>query len=29
MAKGYIHAIKAIKPDAQVGMQGTEYDGII
>ena len=29
MAKGYIDAIKAIKPDAQVGMQGTEYDGII
>jgi hypothetical protein len=29
MTKGYIHAIKAIKPDAQVGMQGTEYDGII
>ena len=29
MAKGYIDAIKAIKPDAQVGMQGTEYDGIL
>ena len=27
--KTYIDAIKAIKPDAQVGMQGTEYDGII
>ena len=29
MAKGYIDAIKAIKPDAQVGMEGTSYEGII
>ena len=29
MAKTYIDAIKAIKPDAQVGMQGLEYDGIL
>ena len=29
MAKTYIDAIKAIKPDAQVGSQGTDYDGII
>ena len=29
MAKGYIDAIKAIKPDAQVGMQGTNYEGIL
>ena len=29
MTKLYIDAIKAIKPDAQVGQQGTEYEGII
>ena len=29
MAKGYIDAIKAIKPDAQVGQEGTSYEGII
>ena len=29
MAKKYIDAIKAIKPDAQVGSEGTEYEGII
>ena len=29
MAKTYIDAIKAIKPDAQVGSEGTEYEGII
>lgn len=29
MAKGYIDAIKAIKPDAQVGQQGDDYEGII
>ena len=29
MAKGYIDAIKAIKPDAQVGSEGTTYEGII
>ena len=29
MAKGYIDAIKAIKPDAQVGQEGDTYEGII
>ena len=29
MAKGYIDAIKAIKPDAKVGSEGTDYEGII
>ena len=29
MAKTYIDAIKAIKPDAQVGQQGTDYEGVI
>jgi len=29
MTKTYIDAIKAIKPDAQVGSEGTEYEGII
>ena len=29
MAKKYIDAIKAIKPDAQVGSEGTDYEGII
>ncbi len=29
MAKTYIDAIKSIKPDAEVGMQGTDYEGII
>ena len=29
MAKTYIDAIKAIKPDAQVGSEGTDYEGII
>ena len=29
MAKLYIDAIKSIRPDAQVGQQGTEYEGII
>ena len=29
MAKTYIDAIKAIKSDAQVGQQGTDYDGIL
>ena len=29
MTKLYIDAIKAIKPDAQVGQQGTDYEGII
>lgn len=27
--KTYIDAIKAIKPDAQVGMEGNTYEGII
>ena len=29
MTKTYIHAIKAIRPNAQVGMEGTSYEGII
>jgi hypothetical protein len=29
MAKTYIDAIKSIKPDAQVGSEGTDYEGII
>ena len=29
MAKIYIDAIKAIKPDAQVGQEGDTYEGII
>ena len=29
MAKGYIEAILAIKPDAKVASEGTEYEGII
>jgi hypothetical protein len=29
MTKTYVDAIKAIKPDAQVGMEGTSYEGII
>jgi hypothetical protein len=29
MVKTYIDAIKAIKPDAKVGSQGTDYEGII
>ena len=29
MAKIYIDAIKAIRPNAQVGMQGTDYEGIL
>ena len=29
MAKTYIDAIKSIKPDAQVGQQGDDYEGII
>jgi hypothetical protein len=29
MAKTYIDAILAIKPDAQVGSEGTDYEGII
>ncbi len=28
IAKGYIHAIKAIRPDAQVGTVGNDYEGI-
>tara|TARA_Y100000004_G_scaffold34348_1_gene36703 strand:- start:4051 stop:4305 length:255 start_codon:yes stop_codon:yes gene_type:complete len=27
--KTYIDAIKSIKPDAQVGSEGTDYEGII
>jgi len=29
MAKGYIDAILAIKPNAQVGSEGNDYEGII
>ena len=29
MAKKYIDAIKAIRPNAQVGSEGTSYEGII
>jgi hypothetical protein len=29
MAKTYIDAIKSIKPNAEVGMQGTDYEGIL
>jgi len=29
MTKHYIHAIKAIKPNAEVGSEGTDYEGII
>ena len=29
MTKGYIDAIKAIKPDAKVGQEGDDYEGII
>ena len=29
MAKGYIDAIKAIKPDAEIGQEGDNYEGII
>jgi len=29
MAKKYIDAILSIKPDAQVGSEGTDYEGII
>ena len=29
MTKYYVDAIKAIKPDAQVGSEGTSYEGII
>jgi len=29
MTKTYIDAIKAIKPNADVGMEGTSYEGII
>ena len=29
MAKIYIDAIKAIRPNAQVGQQGTDYEGIL
>ena len=29
MAKGYIDAIKAIKPDAKVAQEGDDYEGII
>ena len=29
MAKTYIDAIKSIKPDAKVGMEGNTYEGII
>ena len=29
MTKGYIDAIKAIKPNAQVGSEGNDYEGII
>ena len=29
MANKYIDAILAIKPDAQVGSEGTDYEGII
>ena len=29
MAKKYIHAIQAIRPNAQVGMEGNTYEGII
>jgi len=29
MTKHYIDAIKAIKPNAEVGSEGTDYEGII
>ena len=29
MAKGYIDAIKAIRPEAKVGQEGDNYEGII
>ena len=29
MTKGYIDAIKSIKPDAKVGQEGDDYEGII
>ena len=29
MTKGYIDAILAIKPNAQVGSEGNDYEGII
>ena len=29
MAKGYIDAIQAIRPNAKVGQEGTSYEGII
>jgi len=29
MTKTYVNAIKAIKPDAEVGMEGNTYEGII
>ena len=29
MAKNYVDAIKSIRPNADVGMEGTSYEGII